>query len=331
MRRWRNLASPQPLNFSSASSRPTTYLRTKAGRSQTTGGQVGTAAVNVLNLPPESRRIEYLAPERLRGRLLVSDDRQQWQYDPRSRSLHHRLLLPGATDDDDLLSYTLLRANFLLSVDPQPRMVADRKTWLIAIKRPRSLTLARKLWVDAGSGLVLKREIYGDGGKLVITVAFSDIVYHPHLDPDLFDLSHLAKTAGIHVVPEARTVAETRVALPSVRAQLAGQAYAPYVLAGYRLVGASTTIVGKKPLLHLRYSDGLNLVSLFEQRRTQPRRPTLAPGMRVANIGSVPVHVSHHSSLTTLNWDTPTLNVTLMGEMGMTSLRAIATEAMKGR
>ncbi len=289
-----------------------------------------TVAVNVLNLPPESRRIEYLAPERLRGRLLVSDNRQQWQYDPRSRSLRHRLLLPGATDDDDLLSYTLLRANFLLYVDPQPRTVADRKAWVVTIKRLHSMTLARRLWVDAGSGLILKREIYGEGGKLAVTVAFSDITYHARLDPELFSLAHLAKTPGVQVIPEARTTAETSVPLAVVGAQLAGLAYAPPALVGYRLIGASATVVGRKPLLHLRYSDGLNLVSLFEQRRTQSRRPTLAPGMRVTKIGSMSVHVAHRASLTTLNWDTATLNVTLMGEMGMDSLRSIASEAVQG-
>jgi len=300
------------------------------GRQVTTYWAKGrTTDVLVFHETPDFRRIYYLNPESQHGRLLVSDGKQQWQFDPRRRQLLHRLLSPGALDEDDFLSYTLLRANYLLSVDPQPRMVAERKAWVVTIKRPNGLPLARRLWIDAGSGLILKREIYREDGKLAVTVAFTEITYHLKLDPAIFNLSPLAKS--VHLT-ETRSSAEAIVALPAVSAQLAGQVYAPPVLAGYRLVGATTTSVGGKPLLHLRYSDGLNLISLFEQRRTQSKRPTLVPvGMHLTQIGGFNVHVAHHTSLTTLNWDTAALNVTLMGEMGLNALRPLAEEAVKGR
>ena len=82
---------------------------------------------------------------------------------------------------------------------------------------------------------------------------------------------------------------------------------------------------GRRPVRHRRYSAGLNLVSVFEQRRTPPGRPTLVPpGQRVLFIGRTPVHIARRASLTTLNWDTPALNITLMGEMGLSTLRALA-------
>lgn len=300
------------------------------GRQTTTYWAKGrTTDVLVFHQPPDFRRIYYLNPESQHGRLLVSDGRQEWQYDPRRREFLHRLLSPGALEEDDLLSYTLLRANYLLSVDPKSRMVAERKAWVIAIKRPQGHTLARKLWVDAGSGLILKREIYREDGKLAVTVAFSEIVYHPKLDPAIFNLSPLARS--IHP-RETHSSAEAPVALASVSAQLAGQAYAPPTLAGYRLVGATAASVGGRPVLHLRYSDGLNLVSLFELRRTQSKHPTLVPaGMHLTQIGRISVHVSHRTSLTTLNWDTATLNMTLMGEMGAGTLQAMVQDAIKGR
>ena len=230
--------------------------------------------------------------------------------------MRHRLLSAGSLDDDDLLSYTLLRANYLLAVDPTPRTYADRRVWLVSIKHPGSLTLARRFWIDAGSGLILKREIYHTEDKPAVTVAFTDISFHPKSGP-AFDLSKLAASSGGRVrLIEDSTTTEEPIPVASLRSQLGGQAYVPPALDGYRVVGASSTVVGGKPLLHLRYSDGLNLVSLFEQRRTQPLRPTLPrPGMRETQIGTVRGHVSRRASLTTLNWDTPALNVTLMGEM----------------
>ncbi|MGI4787892.1 MAG: sigma-E factor regulatory protein RseB domain-containing protein [Janthinobacterium lividum] len=298
------------------------------GRQITTYWRTGRAVeVMVYHNPPDDHRIEYLNPEMARGRLLVSDGLQQWEYDPHQKVLRLRRLSPGALDDDDLLSYTLLRANYLLAVDPKPRTWAERKAYLVTIKRPKGATLARRFWIDAGSGLILKREIYGEDGKLAVTVTFSDITYHPTLDSTLFSLASLAKTIHTVELPSA----ETAVPMTFLQKQLAGKASAPGSLAGYRLVGATTTKIGERPVLHLRYSDGLNLVSLFEQRRTQPQRPTLVPaGMRVTQIGSIPVHISHRASLTTLNWDTSTLNTTLMGEMGISSLQTLAQAAIQG-
>ena len=289
-------------------------------------------AVEVYHRPPDFRRIYYLDPESQRGRLLVSDGRQEWQYDPRRAEVRHRLLSAGSLDDDDLLSYTLLRANYVLAVDPTPRTYADRRIWLVSVKRPRSLALARRFWIDAGSGLILKREIYHADEKPAVTVAFTDIDFHPKAGP-AFDLSHLDASSGGKIRSlESPSGTEEPIPVASLRSQLGGQAYVPTALAGYRIVGASSTMIGGKPLLHLRYSDGLNLVSLFEQRRSQARRPTLArPGMRETQIGPVRGHVSRRASLTTLNWDTPVLNVTLMGEMGTEALRALAQEAVKGR
>ncbi len=301
------------------------------GRQVTTYWRTGRSIETlVFHHPPDGRRIYYINPEAEHGRLLASDGRIQWEYDPRRKELRERSLSPGALENDDLLSYTLLRANYLLDVQPKPRIWADRKVYLVTIKRPQGHTLARRFWVDAGSGLILKREIYREDGRLVVTEAFSDITFHPKLPPEIFSLANLAKTPGVHTLP-APTSAETPLRLNSLTAQLAGKAYAPANLAGYRLVGASATVVGGKPLLHLRYSDGLNLVSLFEQKRTQARHPTVVKGMHPTQIGRVPGHISHRASLTTLNWDTSTLNVTLMGEMGLQTLRALALAAVQNK
>ncbi len=292
------------------------------GRQITTYWPTGrTVEVLVFHRPQDDQRIQFLNPVAARGRLLVSDGIQQWEYEAHPPLLRHRRLSPGALDDDDLLSYTLLRVNYLLSVDPHPRMVVDRKTYLVTVKRPQGQTLARRFWIDSGSGLILKREIYGEHGNLIVTTGFSDISYHPVLDSRLFDLSALAKTVHVTEIPTS----ETAVSLQTLPSQLAGKASAPASLAGYHLVGATTTKIGLRPVLHLRYSDGLNLVSVFEQRRTQPGRPTLVPpGQRVILLGKTSVHIGHRASLTTLNWDTPTLNITLMGEMGFSTLRALA-------
>ncbi len=306
-------------------------LFTYMGRKVTIYWRTGqTTAVNVFHRPVDDRRIYYLSPKSQRGLLIASDGHEEWQYDPHSKELSHRRLSPGALEEDDLLSYTLLRANYYLTVDPTPRVYADRHVSLVTIKRPVGHTLARRFWIDNGTGLILKREIYGDDGELAVTSTFSEINYHPKSSFGSFSLAALSKTPSVHTV-ENSAPSEDPIKPALVPGQLTGKAFAPPNLAGYRLVGASTTTTGGKPLLHLRYSDGLNLVSLFEQQRTQARRPTRVPGMQKAQIGSVPAHVSHRASLTTYNWDTSTLNVTLMGEMGVKALYSLALAAVQSR
>lgn len=296
------------------------------GRQVTTSWRSGTASeVEVFHKPAELRRLQYLNPVTRRGRLLVSDGRQEWQYDPHSHTLSHRRLSPGALDDDDYLSYSLLRANYVLSVDPKPHRLADRAVWLVTIKRPGRLTLARRLWVDTGSGLILKREHYGEDGRLAVTVAFTDIAYHLNLSPALFNLGELGRRKGVKVV-ELPSPWEAPVALAAASRQLLGKARAWPQLVGYRLIGATKTVVSGRPLLHLRYSDGLNLVSMFEQSRTQTRRPTSVPG-RLIKLGATPAHLMQHGALTTFNWDTEALNITLMGEGNQAALRKLALAA----
>lgn len=302
------------------------------GRQITTYWRSGHAeAVIISHRAPRLRRIDYLAPDIERGRSVVTDGRQEWQYDPRSRTLLHRR---SERDADAVANaaenYDLLRTNYILGVVSEMKMWADRKTFVLTITRKTDRTLARRLWIDAATGLVLKRENYREDGKLAVTVAFSDINFHALMPKTLFDLSSITGRIGVHRV-EQNASGETSLPLRAARAQLGGVALVPPTLKGYRLVSAALTKNGGTSLLHLRYSDGLNLVSLFEQRRTHPRRPTRVPAsMSPTRIGSRVGHITHRASLTALNWDLPTLNLTLMGEIAEPSLQALALAADPG-
>ena len=303
------------------------------GRQITTYWRTGhSVAVLVAHRAPALRRIDYLAPDAQRGRSLVTDERQEWQFDPRDNRLLHRLRAADADAVEDAAqSYDLLRTNYILQVLPQTKTVADRKTYIVTMTRKDNRSLARKLWIDAATGLVLKRENYREDGKLVLTVADTDISFHAPLPRGLFDLSALTRRAGVHLVEE-KTSGEKALPLNTVRGQWGGVAVAPPLLAGYRLVSAGLSSEGAKPVLHLRYSDGLNLVSLFELLRTQTKKPTRVPGsLRVVQIGRSEGHVSRRSSLTAFNWDKGALNLTLMGEIAEPTLQTLAVAAEQSK
>jgi outer membrane lipoprotein-sorting protein len=303
------------------------------GRQVTTYWRTGhTVAVLVAHRAPSQRRIDYLAPDAQRGRSLVTDEHQEWQFDPRSSRLLHRLRAANADAVEDAAqSYDLLRTNYILQVLPQTKTVADRKAYLVTMTRRTNHALARKLWIDASTGLVLKRENYREDGKLVLTVAYTDLSFRAPLPRSLFDLAPLAHRAGVHLVEE-KAAEEKSLPLNAVRGQWGGTVIVPPSLAGYRLVSAGLSSDGAKPMLHLRYSDGLNLVSLFELPRTQTKKPTRVPAsMRPVQIGRSAGHVSHRASLTAFNWDKGGLNLTLMGEIAEPALQALAVAAEQAR
>lgn len=303
------------------------------GRQVTTCWRTGrTVAVLVAHRAPSQRRIDYLAPDAQRGRSLVTDAHQEWQFDPRTNRLLHRLRAANADAVEDAAqSYDLLRTNYVLQVLPQTKTVAERKAYIVTMTRKNNRTLARKLWIDAATGLVLKRENYREDGKLVLTVADTDLSFRAPLPRALFDLSPLARRPGVHLVEE-RAPVEKALSLSAVPGLWNGTAVVPTALAGYRLVSAGLSSVGAKPMLHLRYSDGLNLVSLFELPRTQTRKPTRVPAsMRPVQIGRSAGHVSHRAALTAFNWDKGTLNLTLMGEIAEPTLQALATAAEQAK
>lgn len=274
--------------------------------------------VYITHLKPNWRRIDYLAPETYRGRSVVINGLDEWIFDSNKQTLHHIRRITGEGEPDYIASYEQLRNNYILSFLPETKSFADRKTYVLLVNRKSDHSIARKIWIDAVTGLFLKRELYGENGRLYVTVSFSDIDYHPKLWAQSFIMPGMVegKAAGNIKIVEDTINPEEPVNIKNTQQVLNGKAITPQMVGGYQLFSASLVTNRNKKILHLRYFDGLQLISIFEQLRTHKERPTKLPSnMHPLKIGGQTVHLSHHQSLTALNWDTNELNITLMGEM----------------
>jgi len=303
------------------------------GHQITTYWRTGRAIrVLITHLAPNWRRIEYLAPDRLRGNVLISDGHQEWRYDASSNWLHRHTVAADKPSPQDMpVKYSQLRANYDLAFLPKSQDFADRKTFVLTITRKSNHVLARKMWIDAATGLVLKREAYSETGKMNVTVAFSDIDYHAKLTRATFaPPGSQANQSGIKKVKDVKEPdhVEQTVPVKAAAGMLGGEAFAPRGVDEFRLTSAAiVSRPGKKPVLHLRYTDGLVLVSVFEQTRTQTKRPTRVPStMKPVAIGKTTGHLAHHASVVTVNWDTPTLNMTMIGEVSDARMLDLAAD-----
>lgn len=291
------------------------------GRRTITNWRNGHTVAEVLShRAPNLYREDFTAPEGSRGKQVFRDGRQQWTYYPRRRELLHSLLArSGGTDANKV--YVLLKSNYLVSVASQKQMWANRKVFLLIVTRRSNHTVARKFWIDAATGLILKWEAYNNSSRPTYTVAFSNITFH----------SGLTRAAFVPVRPSRRGVREGEerhtpgkaIPIPSVVKKLGRGWLIPPALAKYRLMRATVT-PNQPPPLHLNYTDGLNFVILNEQRRTQTRMPTRVPHSRATRIGTVTGYLSSVGSINVISWDTATLNLSLVSAMPQRALIRLA-------
>lgn len=158
--------------------------------------------------------------------------------------------------DERLLS--LLADHYELAVAGAARC-AGRSARLVEARR-RSVRgagqVAGRFWLDAATGLVLRREVYDDRGGRLSSSALLDLTVAPPAPlPGL-----LAVRAPDRDDPDST--------LPAAAWHPPGA-----LPAGLQLFDAKRRDDGRGPVLHLAYSDGLSTLSVFAQRGALPDRP----------------------------------------------------------
>jgi hypothetical protein len=171
------------------------------------------------------------------------------------------------------------------SIPPEPRRLlrnyrvsiqgtaetAGRGATIGAISSRASGKLVRRIWLDSEKGVVLRAEHYNWEGRLVYSTEFQEIDYAVTLDEEEFETGKLP-VRGPRTVPVEVPEAELRK--PS------------YVPAGFRLIGRPCSVRTKRGnAIHLRYGDGLNVISVFirklepddDRKKPAPPRATDEP------------------------------------------------------
>ena len=147
----------------------------------------------------------------------------------------------------------LLAANYTVVLAGRGS-VAGRATDLVEARWPGTHQPAAKFWLDAETGLVLRREVYDDGGRTTRASAFVEI--------------EIGSAASSTHLPPAMPDAWSQEVDYADRSAMRGRGWeCPDELPGsLDLVDARRGGDEAAPILHLSYSDGLAAVSLFEQK-----------------------------------------------------------------
>ena len=265
------------------------------------------------------RSIEYLAPQAFRGRWIFETGANEWLIDTK-RHIIERRPVSQPNPHQLVIVPPLLKKNYVITVDKRPTEAAERPAVLLVIRRREDGKIVRRLWVDKCTDIVLKKEIYGDRGSLLISSAISDVSFHPEFVNKVVLNLFLNNRKFQHTIQ--RDTKQKAVHVLDLREALGGNADSPKVIQSFRLTGANMIGIGAQGVLHLRYTDGLNVISVFEKRKYSISEPTRVPeSMRPIKVANIDAHIIRKASLITLNWDVRLLNITVIGEVPFSSLK----------
>lgn len=200
-----------------------------------------TAVTHVIHRHPATTRIEYSSPASLAGTVVLQVGSDRWRRSPHDRGWQR------VSGPPELEMLDLLVRNYDLDLGPAST-VANRNCWLLLVSPKHEGNPSRRLWVDRATGLVLRSELLNWKQDSISVSAFQEVEIDPDLSRELALLTPPAPPSS-----------------PPLRAPLAFKpTYPRHLPPGYTFAGTEVMTMGKYSAAHLRYSDGLNSISVFQ-------------------------------------------------------------------
>jgi outer membrane lipoprotein-sorting protein len=246
------LAAALTLLAGSAQADPAALLRAAEGaderlsytgvRTVRGGGRKGQTEqrVKVSHLAPDSTRIEYL--DSADSNALIECGAGRWFYSRRRGGWRPFEWRPSPSRLDLLLRNYRVRQQ-------GNGVVAGRAVVLLSVEPRHPGNPSKKVWIDPGCKMVLREEVRDSEGRLIAASAFERFELVRPLPGSLFEPP----------TPPAAAAAPLLPPFSPLRPR--------YIPPGYQQVRQNGLQRGPFQGVHLRYTDGLGTISLFQFRR----------------------------------------------------------------
>ena len=245
----------------------------------------------VQRLAPDKLRIEYVAPARLKGELVVDDGQRLRRYIPSLRVVEEGPSQVRRSRQRQLKRIQALRAGKVTVALVGPAMQLGRPVTIVSVMPTKPDHPVRRLWLDRETGVALRVEDQFPGGRTSVT-SFVQINFHPILGPAEFQLPI---PRGFTVVPESMGKPISVQRARQIAHRLWGGIPQPTQLPpGFALTSAHQLSFHKLPVIALRYTRGREDLSLFvsasaDKPFSVPKQPRVQPAVNVSqrSIGRV--------------------------------------------
>jgi negative regulator of sigma E activity len=279
--------------------------------------------VKVEHRAPTLTRRWYLAPESLYGDYTITRGDATYEFDTK----HAKVTISrnALMDDPSAASgnFDRVMQNYRALVDGSDT-VADRLTYAVVLINKYTGERAARMWIDRGTGLVLKKEEYHANGSVAAQTRFEGIRYTASIPDGIFSTQTPAGYAEVSGPDVAQPSADIESAIKDA-------GFTPYtpkdLPQGFSLTGADVTTVSGVRTLHLLYSDGLRTISLFENATGAAADfGTLRP--KTATFEGHDAQYVEDGPTTLLTWKEHDLHFALVGDLLEPELVAIATSVV---
>jgi len=203
--------------------------------------------------------VRFTAPPRLAGRVsLRTPEGRVHSWPPRRQPGAWGAHVPAETG----ANLDLLLRNYDLVREGTAR-VANRETLAYLVRPKHAGNPSKRIWFDRETGLILRSARYNWEGKPASESEFREI----RVARDLPEAAAQCRPpAGVKWRSGNRAAASR--SSRQIDFQVAKPTYLPL---GYQFIGQGTIMLHGRPAAHLRFGDGLNTISLFEQPGAAPK------------------------------------------------------------
>jgi outer membrane lipoprotein-sorting protein len=216
--------------------------------------------VRVWHRAPDQTRVEVVSPADRTGMVMLDTGSDSWMFSPR-----HQRWRPVPHRSSHARPELLLR-NYIVEIAGKTR-IAGRHAFMLRVIARRPGNPSKTVWVDSKTKVPLKQELFDLEGRLLVASEFREIQIEPSIPANLFTVPVEARQP----LPKPGSLAlRPGVAEVGGEQRVAGIQFVPprYVPPGYVLVVRMRYHRPGFAFAHYRYSDGLNTISLFQERRS---------------------------------------------------------------
>lgn len=320
------------------------------------GTQMREAAI--IRKAPDKGRIEILLPLDERGSVMGMNGKERWFVQGQSRDNRNRrgrgprrrpFMPPDQMADSLMRNARFIRQNYNIQVFAGGN-VAGRDTYLVEVKSERTIRPSAKIWLDSENSVILKIEHYDSQNRLRELLVFNKIEFKPQIDDAIFIKPEGGKTDGGG--PRREEIWDHRqgkLDLIEIKKELPIDVVFPkQVPLGFSLQSIQILKFGERKNVHLIYTDGLAMLSVFQSesegdgrgRRGGPPggrpegkpegkrrdRPSWQDGdVEKMNINNTECTIISRGSMFIFSWNYKEIYITLMGELERKEMIEVAS------
>ncbi len=273
---------------------------------------------------PDQTRRTYLAPQSLYGQYVITRGAMSWDIDPKSKRVvvtENRAADDAVVANDDI---ELLNANYRAVLAADDDNVADRRAEVVDLVNRYTGQRLMRLWIDERMHVVLAKEEYHGDGSLAWRTRYDAIRFTGALPKQIFT----ADLPKEFTTTRGRAYGHPSEDLTRAISECGFTPIGPkYLPEGFAVVTADLADIKGVKNLHLLYTDGIRMISLFENATN-----------RAVDFGALKPHTTTfdgHSAqyardgpTTLLAWHEHDLDFALVADLELKDLTRIASSVV---